>query len=118
MEGPCSISRVARPTPRRNLDFTSELLSLPKFLRDYPLDRDEGIIFNLSVEASTGMDVDRRRCSQPGEQRATDRSFDDRVQARACKAIERRMIRFVRPMSLSGGGTPCHGVQQLKLDLI
>lgn len=47
-------------------------------------------------------------------------TFDDRVhayrRARACKAIEQRMIQFVRPMSLSGG-TPCHGVRRARAQI-
>lgn len=38
------------------------------------------------------------------------------IHTRACKAIEQRMIQFVRPMSLSGG-TPCHGVQRARAQI-
>lgn len=60
----------------------------------------------------------RRRCQWCGEQRVERQTFDDRTHtgARACKAIEQRMIQFVRPMSLSGG-TPCHGVQRARAQI-
>lgn len=115
MEGPFHASHGQRLAIPPNLDFTGEA----KFLWNYHGWRG---ILQVAVpflfsrkQARGGADVDRRRCQR--WERSDRRSTIAYRRARACKAIERRMIQFVRPMSLSGG-TPCHGVQQLKLDLI
>lgn len=144
MEGPCSISHVTRRATASHGQRLAILPRIamraipphrvsrenePRVSQIPPPSRRVRIRRVLSSFHGRMIVDQRRKTRQHGGDRCIDdvaggtakrQTFDDRVhayrRARACKAIEQRMIQFVRPMSLSGG-TPCHGVRRARAQI-